>query len=277
MTVHLFGATSSPGCANFGFKRIAEDFQDEFGLEAAEFICRDFYVDDGLKSVSNVDEAISLIDNTKSRCEKADLRLHKFVSNIFCRYFKLCFYLVPSIMTDCFQITVPGENEEFYILMVTIIFQGMGTMCNVISCPTMTFFSTYAKHMEHFIKTHRRHLHIYKCISCGRMFQKKDKQAHLNAHGMSGANLSKFNPTYLAPGDCPLALPSRQKPSNINENELRSYKRVSVANKREYYKTYMSRRLSSFQILQEFENQAFYDLFNYSVCMSIRINEMGMY
>ena len=81
MTVHLFGATSSPGCANFGFKQIAEDYQDEFGQEAAEFIRRDFYVDDGLKSVSNVDEAIGLIDNTKSMCATAGLRLHKFVSN----------------------------------------------------------------------------------------------------------------------------------------------------------------------------------------------------
>ena len=81
MTVHLFGATSSPGCANFGFKQIAEDYKDEFGPEAAEFIRRDFYVDDGLKSVSDVDEAKSLIDNTKSMCAKGGLRLHKFVSN----------------------------------------------------------------------------------------------------------------------------------------------------------------------------------------------------
>lgn len=81
MTVHLFGATSSPGCANFGFKRIAEDYQGEFGIEAAEFIRRDFYVDDGLKSVSDVSEAIDLIDKTKSLCAVAGLRLHKFVSN----------------------------------------------------------------------------------------------------------------------------------------------------------------------------------------------------
>lgn len=81
MTVNLFGATSSPGCANLGFKQIAEDHQDEFGQEAAEFIRRDFYVDDGLKSVSNVDEAKILIDNTKAMCAKGGLRLHKFVSN----------------------------------------------------------------------------------------------------------------------------------------------------------------------------------------------------
>ena len=81
MTVHLFGATSSPGCANFAFKQMAEDYQDEFGPDAAEFIRRDFYVDDGLKSVSGVDEAIKLIDNTKSMCTKGGLRLHKFISN----------------------------------------------------------------------------------------------------------------------------------------------------------------------------------------------------
>ena len=70
MTVHLFGATSSPGCANFGFKQIAEDYQDVFGQKATEVICHDFYVDDGLKPVSSVNEAINLIDNTRSMCAK---------------------------------------------------------------------------------------------------------------------------------------------------------------------------------------------------------------
>ena len=31
MTVHLFGATSSPGCANFGLKRIAPDNEESSG------------------------------------------------------------------------------------------------------------------------------------------------------------------------------------------------------------------------------------------------------
>ena len=81
MKVHLFGATSSPGCSNFGFKRMSEDLAVEFGQEAANFIYRDFYVDDGLKSVSTVTEAIDLVDNTRNMCNKAGLRLHKFVSN----------------------------------------------------------------------------------------------------------------------------------------------------------------------------------------------------
>ena len=36
------------GCSNFGFKRMAEDSIEEFGQEVVNFICRDFYVDDGL-------------------------------------------------------------------------------------------------------------------------------------------------------------------------------------------------------------------------------------
>ena len=75
MKVHLFGAASSPGCANFAFKRAAND-GEEFGSEAA-----DFYVDDGLKSVKCADTAINLIKNCQAMCAKAGLKLHKFSSD----------------------------------------------------------------------------------------------------------------------------------------------------------------------------------------------------
>ncbi|XP_053390135.1 uncharacterized protein LOC128553049 [Mercenaria mercenaria] len=81
MTVHLFGATSSPGCANFGMKNMASDNEEQFGSEIADFIRRDFYVDDGLWSVSSVPEAVNLIKKSTELCSKAGLRLHKFVSN----------------------------------------------------------------------------------------------------------------------------------------------------------------------------------------------------
>ena len=80
MTVHLFGAASSPGCSNFGLKKTATDNECEFGSDAAEFIRKDFYVDDGLKSVATVSEATSLIENTKSICARGGMRLHKFIS-----------------------------------------------------------------------------------------------------------------------------------------------------------------------------------------------------
>ena len=81
MTVHLFGAASSPGCSNFGLKKTATDNECEFGSDAAEFIRKDFYIDDGLKSVATVSEATSLIENTKSICARGGMRLHKFISN----------------------------------------------------------------------------------------------------------------------------------------------------------------------------------------------------
>ena len=63
MKVHLFGASSSPGCANFGLKKAADDDEEEFGNDAALFIRRDFYVDDGLKSVPTAQEAVGLINS----------------------------------------------------------------------------------------------------------------------------------------------------------------------------------------------------------------------
>ena len=81
MCVHLFGATSSPGCANFGLKQIAADNEHIFGEVVANFLRKDFYVDDGLKSVSTTEEAIKLVQQSQEMCRKGGLRLHKFSSN----------------------------------------------------------------------------------------------------------------------------------------------------------------------------------------------------
>ena len=48
MTLHLFGAISSPACANYGLKRAADEGETEFGQEAANFIRNGFHVDDGI-------------------------------------------------------------------------------------------------------------------------------------------------------------------------------------------------------------------------------------
>lgn len=74
MTVHLFGAVSSPGCANFGLRQAATDGELQFGSDVANFIKRDFYVDDGLKSVATAEEAISLIERSKELCCGSGLR-----------------------------------------------------------------------------------------------------------------------------------------------------------------------------------------------------------
>lgn len=75
MTVHLFGAKSSPGVATFGLRKIATS------PEAARFLKDDFYVDDGVTSVTTTDQAKQLITITTEICAQANIRLHKFLSN----------------------------------------------------------------------------------------------------------------------------------------------------------------------------------------------------
>ena len=81
MNVHLFGASSSPGCANYGLKQTATDNEERFGSDAVNFIRQDFYVNDGLKSVPTAERAIKLIANGKEICAKGGMRLHKIISN----------------------------------------------------------------------------------------------------------------------------------------------------------------------------------------------------
>ena len=81
MTVHLFGATSSPGCANAALKTTANDAELECGSRAAKFVRNNFYVDDGLTPLPTPEDAVSLVEETKALCGKGGFRLHKFMSN----------------------------------------------------------------------------------------------------------------------------------------------------------------------------------------------------
>ena len=81
MKVHLFGAASSPGCANYGLKYLAESYSSQFP-NAANFIKKEFYVDDGLMSLESADEAKQLMKDAKEICSSGGLKLHKFASNV---------------------------------------------------------------------------------------------------------------------------------------------------------------------------------------------------
>ncbi|XP_067947051.1 uncharacterized protein [Watersipora subatra] len=80
MTVHLFGATSSPAVATYGLQTLAESHKKTYPT-ASQFIQKNFYVDDGITSVPTVEEALELIESSRKLCQKGNLRLHKFVSN----------------------------------------------------------------------------------------------------------------------------------------------------------------------------------------------------
>ena len=81
MNVHLFGNGPSPAVATFGLRKTAADGEEEFGENAAEFVHRNFYVDDGLASWPTTKEAIDLVTTTQAMLATANLKLHKVVSN----------------------------------------------------------------------------------------------------------------------------------------------------------------------------------------------------
>ncbi|XP_067947249.1 uncharacterized protein [Watersipora subatra] len=82
MQVHLFGARSSPACATYGLRYLANQYEKENpGSHAPTLIHRNFYVDDALASVDSPKEAIKLIQDTQKLCASGNLRIHKIVSN----------------------------------------------------------------------------------------------------------------------------------------------------------------------------------------------------
>ncbi|XP_067948768.1 uncharacterized protein [Watersipora subatra] len=80
MTVHLFGATSSPAVATHCLQKLARDNKNH-SPTAANFIQQNFYVDDGITSVPTTSDAKKLISDARTLCERGNLRLHKFLSN----------------------------------------------------------------------------------------------------------------------------------------------------------------------------------------------------
>ena len=81
MSVHLFGAVSSPSCANFVLRKTAADNRDHFSDEAIKTVEYNFYVDDCLKSVESEQDAIHLADELSQLLMKGGFRLTKWLSN----------------------------------------------------------------------------------------------------------------------------------------------------------------------------------------------------
>ena len=81
MTVHLFGSTSSPSCANFALRRTTTDNRIKFGEEAATVLHRNFYVDDMLKSFKSSSVAVDVFPKVVQMCKEGGFRLTKVHSN----------------------------------------------------------------------------------------------------------------------------------------------------------------------------------------------------
>jgi hypothetical protein len=81
MLVHLFGATCSPSCASFALLKTADDNEALFGKMAADTLRKNCYVDDSVKSVDGVDNAVQLSKALKCLTAKGGFKLTKWLSN----------------------------------------------------------------------------------------------------------------------------------------------------------------------------------------------------
>ncbi|KAK7905231.1 hypothetical protein WMY93_017838 [Mugilogobius chulae] len=79
MTVHVFGNSPSPAVAIYGLHQSV--LRCECDPDVEQFVTRDFYVDDGLKSLPTVEKAVSLLQRTRDTLSKSNLRLHKIATN----------------------------------------------------------------------------------------------------------------------------------------------------------------------------------------------------
>ncbi|KAF4514245.1 UNVERIFIED_CONTAM: hypothetical protein B566_EDAN019534, partial [Ephemera danica] len=79
--VHPFGAKSSPFCATFALQKTMEDNRDKYSADCCQAILDNFYVDDCLLSVCNVEEAKRLVNELRDMLMRGGFRLLKWNSN----------------------------------------------------------------------------------------------------------------------------------------------------------------------------------------------------
>ena len=77
---HVFGAKSSPTCANYALKQVAIDNKDEFPI-AAKTIQNNFYMDDFIKTVETTEKAIKVFKQLQPLLSKHGIELKKWITN----------------------------------------------------------------------------------------------------------------------------------------------------------------------------------------------------
>ena len=76
----VFGAKSSPTCANYALKRVGLDNEEEYPI-AAKAIKNNFYMDDFIKSVETPEEAIEIFNQLQPLLSQHGFELKKWISN----------------------------------------------------------------------------------------------------------------------------------------------------------------------------------------------------
>ncbi|XP_069993532.1 uncharacterized protein [Penaeus vannamei] len=81
MSVHVFGAKSSPSCVNFALRRTAEEHGSQYGNEVIEVIRRNFYVDNLLIASDDKESMKQLVKDLIDLCAARGWRLNQWTSN----------------------------------------------------------------------------------------------------------------------------------------------------------------------------------------------------
>lgn len=81
MKAHMFGNSPSAVVSICGLRKMAQEGKKEFGSDVRQFVESDFYVDDGLKSLSTEKDVISLLSRTQKMLPASNIRLHKIALN----------------------------------------------------------------------------------------------------------------------------------------------------------------------------------------------------
>ncbi|KAJ8031579.1 hypothetical protein HOLleu_24812 [Holothuria leucospilota] len=81
MSVHIFGNKPSPAVAISGLRKTGEEGEMAFGKDVRKIVETNFYMDDLLKSLPTVEEAVDVLKRTRDLLMTANIRLHKFASN----------------------------------------------------------------------------------------------------------------------------------------------------------------------------------------------------
>ena len=79
--VYVFGTKSSPTCAICALQQTAKDHAISFSAEVVQTVLQNFYMDDCLKFVPTVGQAVELTQRLTDLLKRGGFRLRKWLSN----------------------------------------------------------------------------------------------------------------------------------------------------------------------------------------------------
>ena len=77
---HICGAKSSPTCVNYALQQVGRDCRDDHGM-VAKLINRNFNMDDFVKSVASVEEAVGMYKSLRKSSADGGFQLTKWICN----------------------------------------------------------------------------------------------------------------------------------------------------------------------------------------------------